>query len=88
MLHALQAFMPEGVEWTRPEGGMFVWLQLPSGMDSSRLLQDALDSHVAFVPGGTRTTLLDRARPALEISRQRNVASCAGETLDRVNPLQ
>lgn len=80
--------MPEGAKWTRPEGGMIVWLQLTNGMDSSRLLQDALDSHVAFVPGGTRTKLLDRARPALEIGRQRNVASCAGETLDRVNPLQ
>jgi DNA-binding transcriptional MocR family regulator len=53
MLAALDRHMPEGVDWTRPEGGMFVWLTLPKGMDGARLLADALKSEkVAFVPGG------------------------------------
>ncbi len=52
MLAALQTHMPESVEWTRPEGGMFIWLTLPRGMDAAALLAHALKSQkVAFVPG-------------------------------------
>ncbi|THD74050.1 PLP-dependent aminotransferase family protein [Thalassobius vesicularis] len=53
MLAALERHMPAGVEWTRPEGGMFVWLTLPKGMDGAELLAQALRTEkVAFVPGG------------------------------------
>ena len=53
MLRALEREMPEGVTWTRPEGGMFVWLTLPSGMDGAALLARSLETEkVAFVPGG------------------------------------
>jgi hypothetical protein len=53
MLAALAAHMPKGVRWTRPEGGMFIWVELPSGMDAADLLQKSLASAgVAFVPGG------------------------------------
>ncbi|MDO5706248.1 MAG: PLP-dependent aminotransferase family protein [Paracoccus sp. (in: a-proteobacteria)] len=52
MLAALNREMPEGVSWTRPEGGMFVWLTLPERMDGATLLAQALaDEKVAFVPG-------------------------------------
>jgi DNA-binding transcriptional MocR family regulator len=52
MLAALQREMPAGVTWTRPEGGMFVWLTLPEGMDGAALLAASLESaRVAFVPG-------------------------------------
>ncbi|WP_209506161.1 MULTISPECIES: PLP-dependent aminotransferase family protein [unclassified Ruegeria] len=52
MLDALQQHMPDGVAWTRPEGGMFVWVTLPSGISGSDLLAQALDTvKVAFVPG-------------------------------------
>lgn len=52
MLTALAAHMPAGVRWTRPEGGMFVWVTLPEGMDAAALLRASLDSaRVAFVPG-------------------------------------
>jgi len=52
VLAALDAHMPDGVAWTKPEGGMFVWLTLPKGMDGAALLRHALDTQkVAFVPG-------------------------------------
>lgn len=52
MLGALEEFMPEGVSWSRPEGGMFVWLTLPENINSRELLIDAMeDVKVAFVPG-------------------------------------
>lgn len=52
MLKALQREMPAGVSWTRPEGGMFVWLTLPDHMDAADLLARSLETErVAFVPG-------------------------------------
>ena len=40
-----------GVSWNRPDGGMFLWLRLPEGMDAIGLLPQAVDQGVAFVPG-------------------------------------
>ena len=52
LLAALAREMPEGVEWTKPEGGMFVWVTLPKGMDGADLLAQSLKTErVAFVPG-------------------------------------
>lgn len=52
MLSALQDFMPAGVSWTRPKGGMFVWLTLPQHIDTAEVLQRALElENIAFVPG-------------------------------------
>ena len=52
MLGALEAHMPEGVTWTKPEGGMFVWLTLPKHLDGAALLKSSLETQrVAFVPG-------------------------------------
>ena len=52
MLKALAAHMPDGVRWTIPQGGMFIWVTLPEGIDAKLLLQEAIDIGVAFVPGG------------------------------------
>ncbi len=51
MLDGMEEFMPEGISWTKPEGGMFLWVDLPEGMDSSELLKKALKKRVAFVTG-------------------------------------
>jgi DNA-binding transcriptional MocR family regulator len=52
MLTALAAEMPAGVQWTKPEGGMFLWLTLPAEIDAAALLQRAVsEARVAFVPG-------------------------------------
>ncbi|MES2538787.1 MAG: PLP-dependent aminotransferase family protein [Pseudomonadota bacterium] len=51
MLAALAEFFPDGVTWTRPEGGMFIWVTLPKHIDSMKLLEEAVAELVAFVPG-------------------------------------
>ena len=52
MLAALQRHMPEGVTWTQPGGGLFVWVRLPEGADAASLLDRAVnEENVAFVPG-------------------------------------
>ncbi|WP_290771453.1 PLP-dependent aminotransferase family protein [Hoeflea sp.] len=52
MLAALSRHMPEGVTWTRPDGGMFVWVTLPEHFDGAALLAESIRSErVAFVPG-------------------------------------
>jgi 2-aminoadipate transaminase len=51
MLEALGQSFPLGVRWTRPHGGLFVWVTLPAGFDSAELLAEALAEKVAFVPG-------------------------------------
>ncbi|WP_181175331.1 PLP-dependent aminotransferase family protein [Mesorhizobium sp. B1-1-4] len=52
LLGALAANMPEGVTWSRPEGGMFVWVTLPEGADATALLARSVkEARVAFVPG-------------------------------------
>ncbi|PXX40378.1 PLP-dependent aminotransferase family protein [Undibacterium pigrum] len=52
MLEAMSKHFPEGVRWTKPEGGMFIWVTLPEYMDSKQLLDEAIQQNVAFVPGG------------------------------------
>ena len=51
MLEALQRHFPPQAEWTRPEGGLFVWATLPDYIDTTDLLAKALREEVAFVPG-------------------------------------
>lgn len=53
MLTALERFMPEGVHWTHPNGGMFIWLTVPEHIDTADLLAVAADQQVVFVPGAT-----------------------------------
>lgn len=51
MLALLDKYMPEGVEWTRPEGGLFLFLTLPEEIDSVKLYDRALSAGVAYVAG-------------------------------------
>jgi 2-aminoadipate transaminase len=51
MMEAFEKYMPEGVSWTRPEGGLFLFLTLPEGMDSEKLFLKAIEKKVAFVIG-------------------------------------
>ncbi|HET6547500.1 MAG TPA: PLP-dependent aminotransferase family protein [Solirubrobacter sp.] len=57
MLAALEEHLPAEADWTRPEGGLFIWARLPDYIDTTDLLARALREHVAFVPG--RAAYLD-----------------------------
>lgn len=51
MLGLLADYMPEGVSWTRPEGGLFLFVTLPEGMDTVEMYDEALAKGVAYVAG-------------------------------------
>jgi 2-aminoadipate transaminase len=51
MIESLREHLPAGVHFTVPEGGMFLWLTLPEGIDTMKLLDAAVAANVAFVPG-------------------------------------
>ncbi|MBN2036201.1 MAG: PLP-dependent aminotransferase family protein [Chitinispirillaceae bacterium] len=59
MLEALDATMPEGVSWTRPQGGFYVWVTLPGSVNATDLFRESIKQGAAFVtgnafdPGGT-----------------------------------
>ena len=51
LLSLLDEYMPEGVKWTRPEGGLFLFLTLPEGFDAVAFYDQALSAGVAYVAG-------------------------------------
>jgi 2-aminoadipate transaminase len=51
MLEELEKQMPSYVKYTKPEGGMFIWAELPETMDATEMLDTAVDAGVAYVPG-------------------------------------
>ncbi len=51
MLRAMEQHFPPGVTWTRPQGGLFLWVRMPEDMDAEKLLKVAIEEKVAFVPG-------------------------------------
>ncbi|HTY08263.1 MAG TPA: PLP-dependent aminotransferase family protein, partial [Candidatus Edwardsbacteria bacterium] len=51
MLKALKQHMPKGVKWTKPEGGLFLWLKLPKQMSANDLFPKAIEEKVAYVVG-------------------------------------
>lgn len=51
MLQGLTENMPQGTTWTHPTGGFFVWVTLPQGVDSQKMLPRAVTARVAYVPG-------------------------------------
>ncbi len=51
MLASIERSFPAGTRFTRPEGGLFVWAQVPGGLDAAELLEESMREKVAFVPG-------------------------------------
>ncbi len=76
MLNALNKYMPkiDGLRWTRPDGGLFLWLTLPEGMDANIMFKKAVKDKIAYVvgsafhyDGGCRNTIrLNFSFPSLE----------------------
>ncbi|MET1102018.1 MAG: PLP-dependent aminotransferase family protein [Pyrodictiaceae archaeon] len=78
MLEALEENMPEGSRWTRPVGGLFVFVWLPEGINTRKLLDKALEKGVAYVPGdafypnggGENTMRLNFSYPPVDMIRE------------------
>jgi 2-aminoadipate transaminase len=78
MLAAMDGYFPPGVDWTHPEGGLFLWGTLPESLNSADVLKTAIERKVAFVPGapfhpnggGHNTMRLNFSYTAPEIIRE------------------
>lgn len=51
MLKAMEEYFPDGVKWTKPEGGLFLWVTLPEYIDTKEMFEDAIKNNVAYVVG-------------------------------------
>ncbi len=51
MLSALEKYMPDPVEYTHPEGGLFIWMTLPKHIDAAAMLKEAIARNVAYIQG-------------------------------------
>ncbi|WP_030571214.1 aminotransferase-like domain-containing protein [Streptomyces aureocirculatus] len=79
MLGSLPRVLPPGSTWSRPDGGMFVWVRLPEGYDATALLPAAVDAGVAYVPGAPFFTgAADPATLRLSFSAHRPTEIAAG----------
>ncbi len=92
MLAALEQYAPAGVQWTRPQGGLFLWVTMPVGIDAQALLPRAVEQHVAFVPGGPFFASFDRmyrpskrqgALPRGHNTMRLNFSNASPEQIDR-----
>jgi len=68
MLDALDLGLPDSFQWSRPEGGMFVWLEGPSDLDMDRVYEEAVKLGVAVVPGKYFFTEPDRGGNTLRLN--------------------
>ncbi|TKX76284.1 PLP-dependent aminotransferase family protein, partial [Halorubrum sp. SD626R] len=50
-LESLEERMPPGTTWSEPNGGFFVWVAFPDGVDAERMLSGAIDEGVTYLPG-------------------------------------
>ena len=75
MMASLEKYFPKGVRWTHPQGGMFLWVTLPEGVDAMKIFDAAVEQSVAFVPGehfypdlsGKNTMRLNFSMPSPEM---------------------
>lgn len=74
MLASLDRSLPGGYAVSRPEGGMFVWVEGPEGIDTEAIYPRAIDRNVAFVPGRYFFTDPDRGRSTMRLNFTMNEA--------------
>ena len=79
MLHALDRYLPAGFTWTQPDGGMFIWVEGPAGLDGERLYWQAIERKVAFVPGKFFYVDREQGNATLRL----NYTMADAETIDR-----
>jgi 2-aminoadipate transaminase len=51
MIKSIKKYFPKNVEYTDPQGGMFLWITLPNNISALKLFEKAIEKKVAFVPG-------------------------------------
>ncbi len=61
MLSCMEKYFPDGVTWTTPEGGLFIWCTAPAGTDIQAVLMEAIKNKVAFVAGNS--FMVDQDKP-------------------------
>jgi 2-aminoadipate transaminase len=96
MLAALKKYFPSEVTWTRPNGGLFLWVTMPEGVDCNELLLTAIRQNVAFVPGdcfypngdGTRNLRLNfsNAKPDQIQEGIKRLAVAVHEQMEHLHP--
>ncbi len=79
IIDALAHAFPDDFRWSRPEGGMFVWVEGPEGMDMLRIYTHAVENGVAYVPGQFFFVDQDQGRHTLRL----NFTMADGPTLER-----
>jgi DNA-binding transcriptional MocR family regulator len=84
MLRALQDLMPEGVIWTRPEGGLYIWLTLPETLDGAAISERALMEHDVSVISGAAFYPFDPQRNTLRLSYSLATEATAREGVRRL----
>ncbi len=75
MLEAMEKYFPDGCKWTKPRGGMFLWVELPKHISTIEMFQDAVKEKVAYVHGkafhvdgsGENTMRLNFTNPSDEL---------------------
>jgi 2-aminoadipate transaminase len=83
MLTALERHLPEGARWTRPSGGMFVWVELPTHVDTTSLLwQSVEEARVAFIPGSAFAVPSGDGPGIAENCMRLNFSACAPEVIE------
>ena len=83
MLDALSRHLPAGVRYFPPQGGLFVWLQLPGGLSANKLYPVAAEEGVTFVPGSLFFPA-ERAQPYLRLNFARHPPDVIGEGIQRL----
>lgn len=84
MLDALSTYMPEGVAWTRPEGGLYVWVTLPSHIDGAEFATRALTDHGVSTISGSAFYPIDANPNTLRLSFSMIPADDAREGIRRL----
>lgn len=77
MLGALEKYFPDDAKWTRPDGGLFLWVELPEEVSAEELFEQAIEARVAFVPGAP----FFAAEPRRNFMRL-NFSNCSPDLID------
>lgn len=52
-VRCIECYFPNNIKFTHPEGGLFIWIELPEGISAREILEKCLEKKIAFVPGGS-----------------------------------